>query len=89
MLPSSMRHMPSGLLRSEAIFASSLFGAIPTEAVKPVCCAMRRLISVPMRKASPHNCRLAVTSRNASSSDRPSTNGVNSRKIANTCAEIS
>jgi len=32
-----MRHIPSGLFKSDASFASSLLGAIPTEAVSPVC----------------------------------------------------
>jgi hypothetical protein len=67
-----------GFFRSEAILASSLLGATPTDAVRPVRPTMRRRISPPIDSALPSSCRLAVTSRNASSKDRPSTSGVNS-----------
>jgi len=77
----------TGFSRSEAIFARSLFGATPTEAVNPRRSRMRRLIPAPMCIASPSNFWLAVTSRKASSSDRPSMSGVNSPKISNTWAE--
>ena len=40
-----MRNMPSGLFKSEAILASSLLGAIPTEAVSSVAARIRRRIS--------------------------------------------
>ena len=76
---------PSGLSRSEAILATSLLGATPTEAVSPVSSRMRSL----MRRAISHRrCRgarwLAVTSRKASSSDRPCTSGVTSWKTPKT-----
>ena len=80
---------PSGLCISEASFASSLLCETPTEAVSPVRSRMRFLISRAMSSPLPKRPVLAVTSRKASSSDSPSTRSVNSRKISNTCAEIS
>ena len=78
---------PSGLRRSEAILATSLFGATPTDAVSPARSRMRRLISRAMCSASPRAPVLAVTSRNASSSDRPCTSGVNSWNTAKICSD--
>ena len=54
---------PSGLSRSDAIFATSLFGATPTEALRPVRSRIKCLISRAIEMASPFSARLAVTSR--------------------------
>ena len=67
---------PSGFSSSEAIFATSLFGATPTEAASCVSSRIRCLMPRAMLTASPLSARLAVTSRNASSSESPSTMGV-------------
>ena len=80
---------PSGLARSEAILATSLLGATPTEAVRPVSSRMRALMWRAICTASPSSCWLAVTSRKASSSDRPCTSGVTSWKTPKTCSETS
>ena len=80
---------PSGFSRSEAIFATSLLGATPTEAASCVVARIRCLMPRAMVTASPLSARLAVTSRKASSSDRPSTTGVYSWKTANTWCETS
>ncbi len=62
---------PSGLRRSEAILATSLLGATPTDAVSPVRSRTRRLISRATCSPSPSERMPAVTSRNASSTTRP------------------
>ena len=72
--------------RSEAILATSLFGATPTEAVQLGALADQPLDLARDRARRRRGLVLAVTSRKASSSDRPSTSGVNSRKTAKTCA---
>ncbi len=80
-----MTASPSGLFISEASFASSLLCETPTDAVSPVRTWMRFLISRAIVSALPNRPLLPVTSRNASSSERPSTRSVNSLKISNTC----
>ena len=67
--------------------ATSLLGATPTDAVSSVRSRMSRLISRAMCSASPSAPVLAVTSRKASSSDRPCTSGVNSSNTAKICSE--
>ena len=70
-----MMKSPSGLFCSEAIFASRRLGARPTEQVTPhdvLISARRRSASVRM---SPKRWTVPVTSRNASSTETPSTNG--------------
>ncbi len=62
---------PSGLARSEAILATSLFVATPTEAVSPVISRMRALMRWAIDTESPKSSRLWVTSRNASSRESP------------------
>ena len=57
------------------------------EAVSPVVSATCRLIERAMSTGSPNSAALAVTSRNASSSDRPSTSGVNSLKTEKICRD--
>jgi hypothetical protein len=73
----------------EAIFASSLLNDTPTEAVSPVLSRTRALMRAAIAAGSPCSARLPVTSRYASSSDRPSTSGVNSWNTANTCRDTS
>ena len=76
--------MPSGLQRADAILATNLVGAIPTEQVMPCCSAtrarMRRAITAggPRRRSAPE------TSRKASSRASGSTSGVTVPKIAMT-----
>ncbi len=48
MSPGPISVSPSGLSRSEAIFASSLFGAMPTEQVSAVSSRIARLIARPI-----------------------------------------
>ncbi len=78
---------PSGFFQPDATFARNLFGATPADAVSPVSSRMRAFtrFATVVASSSPHE--FSVTSRYASSSDRPSTSGVTSRKIANTAAE--
>ena len=78
---------PSGFLSSDAIFATSLFGATPTEQVSAVSARTRRLISAAIESAGPKAAMLAVTSRNASSSDRPSMSGVNAENTVKICRD--
>ena len=89
MLEASTTVSPSGLLRSEPILATSLLGATPTEAVSRVSSRIFCLMPRAMLTASPLSARLAVTSRKASSSERPSTTGVYSWKMANTSCDTS
>ena len=56
---------------SEASFASSLLCETPTEAVSPVRWRMRLLISRAISSALPKRPMLPVTSRKASSSEKP------------------
>ena len=70
--------------RAEAIFATNLTGATPTEQVMDCCSRTCRLISSAMALGEP-SLRLAPdTSRNASSSESGSTSGVTARKMAMT-----
>jgi hypothetical protein len=75
------------LRQAEAIFARNLLGATPADAVRPVPSLIAALIffATVIPSGSPH--RFSVTSRYASSSDKPSTRGVTSRKIAKTCCD--
>jgi hypothetical protein len=67
---------PSGFCRSLATFAANFTGATPADAVRSsslrIASLTRRAIASPL----PNRLRLAVTSRNASSTERPSTSGV-------------
>jgi hypothetical protein len=79
---------PSGLQLTEAILATNLQGATPTEQVMPCCCwtwaRMRAAISAgdPSRRSAPE------TSRNASSSASGSTSGVTAPKMDMTSLEV-
>jgi hypothetical protein len=64
-------------------------GLAEIDAGRSVAARIRRRIAPAIAPGSPSRRRQAVTSRNASSSDSPSTRGVKTRKMANTCPEIS
>ena len=72
--------------KSLAIFAANLHGATPADAVRPVVLFTSSLINRAIAAPSPNKDWLAVTSRNASSMEMPSTIGVYFSKTANTCA---
>ena len=80
-LSGSITVSPSGLFMSEASLARNLFGATPTEAVRPVSEAMRCLRRMPISVAGPSSRMLPVTSRKASSRLSGSTSGVTESKI--------
>ncbi len=80
---------PLGLPASDASFARYLLCAIPTEACSPVRFSIFARKFAPIVSILPSSARLADTSRNASSSDKPSTSGVASRNILKTSAETS
>jgi hypothetical protein len=77
---------PSGLFTSLAIFATNLQGATPADARSPVFTKIAALILAAIVGPSPKSDWLAVTSRKASSSDNPSTSGVNVFSTSNTSA---
>ena len=60
---------PSGLARSDAIFAISLQAAMPADDGSPSSPAMRARSARAMSAGAPKRLRDAVTSRKASSSD--------------------
>ena len=64
-----------------------LFEATPTDAVSRSASRMSRLIAAATSGPVPNSFSLAVTSRKASSSESPSTSGVNWRNTSNTCFE--
>ena len=74
--PGGTTTSPSGLRRSEAILATSLVVATPTEAVSPTSSRTRSLIERAMAGPSPNSSNEPVTSRNASSMEMGSTSGV-------------
>ena len=78
---------PSGLRRSDPIFAQSLFVATPTDSTRPSCSRTSRFSALAMLSAPPNRCSVAVTSRNASSSEIGSTSGVRSAKSAMTASD--
>ena len=84
--PSGTTTRPSGLRKSLATFAANFTSAIPTEAVSPRRSRMRALIFAACSTAGRKRAIERVTSRNASSRERPSTSGVNSWKMAKTCS---
>ncbi len=73
------QNCPSGFFQSLAIFAISLFGAIPAEAVSPVSSRIRSRIRAAMTVPGDGSW---LTSRNASSSDRGSISAVKREKIS-------
>ena len=75
--PGGTSTSPSGLPRSVAIFAASFTSATPAEHGEPALRAHRALHRARRWRApAPWSARLAVTSRNASSSESGSTSGV-------------
>ena len=75
---------------SDAILATDLEAATPTEMVKPTLVVTVDFSSRARRTgASPEEATAPVTSRNASSSDSGSTRLVNDLKISMTCRESS
>ena len=79
--PAGTTTSPSGLRRSEAILATSLVPATPTEAVSPTSARTSSLIRRAMAGPSPNSAAEPVTSRNASSIEIGSTCGVKRRRI--------
>ena len=67
---------PSGFSISEAILATNLDGATPADMVKPVFSTTICLIFFAISIADPKRRAQPVTSKNASSMDKGSTNGV-------------
>ena len=86
-VPGGTTTRPSGLRRSEAILATSLFAARPTEAVSEVAARRRSFRARAMASPGPRARRLPVTSRKASSIDRGSTRSVKPRRMAMTSAD--
>jgi len=78
------------LQRADAILATNLMGATPTEQVMPCCSLTCALTSSAIWAGVLPSLRSApATSRNASSSDSGSTSGVIARKMAMTSLETS
>ena len=75
-VPGGTQTRPSGLPRSEAIFAAILQSAIPAETTSPVPARTSRFTAAAMASGAPCSARLAVTSRKASSRESGSTSGV-------------
>ena len=80
---------PFGLHRLEANFAINLVLAIPTEQVIPSWLSTFWRIAVPISRGVPSKRFAPATSRNASSTDIGSTNGVKFRKISITFSDTS
>lgn len=87
-VPGSIRTRPSGLACSEAIFASILEAASPTDPVSPVTARMsaRSLAPVSRADASSHAVPPASRSTNASSRLSGSTSGDKPRSSPITCS---
>ena len=82
--PGGTTTSPSGLRRSEAILATSLVVATPTEAVSPTSSVTARLIAPAIASPSPNRACDPVTSRKASSIEIGWTWSVKRRRIAMT-----
>ena len=82
--PGGTTTSPSGLRRSDAIFATSFVLATPTDAVSCVSSWIASLIRRAAAAPGPHSASVPVRSRNASSMETGSTSGVNRRRIAMT-----
>ena len=74
--PGGTTTSPSGFSRSDAIFATSLVVATPTEIVSWISSRTASLIARAIVGPSPNSSREPVTSRNASSIEIGSTSGV-------------
>ena len=75
--------------RADAILATNLRGATPTEQVMPCCSRTWARMSSAIRAGEPSLRSAPDTSRNASSSDSGSTSGVTARKTAMTSLDTS
>ena len=80
---------PFGFSKSEASLAKNLFGAMPTDAVRPVFSFILSLIASPALLISSPMAVMPVISRNASSMESGSMQGENSLKIAIMFLDIS
>ena len=74
--PGATATSPSGLRRSEAIFATSFVVATPTDAVSPTSERTAALIAPAIATGDPNSASDPATSRNASSIETCSTRGV-------------
>ena len=75
--------------RADAILATNLTGATPTEQVMDCCSSTCARISSAITRGEPSLRTAPDTSRNASSSESGSTSGVIARKIAMTSLDTS
>jgi len=75
------------LQRAEASLATNLVGATPTEQVSASSSLTRARMPAAIAAGRPCSRAVPATSRNASSSERGSTSGVTSRRIAITAAD--
>ncbi len=75
---------PSGFATALATLARNLVRAMPTVMGRPTSLATRARNVRPISTGAPRMRRSPATSRNASSTEMPSTSGVVSWKIANT-----
>ena len=73
--PNGVTKRPSGFASSLPIFARRRFGAMPTEQVRPQAARTSARRRSPSVRASPKRWTVPEMSRNASSTDTPSTNG--------------
>lgn len=89
-VPGGMRTRPSGLASSEAILASILEAASPTEPVRPVTARMSARSFVPASRADAASQAVRPASRSTKASSRlsGSTRGDSSRSSRMTCSLI-
>ena len=80
--PARTSRRPSGFATSLAIFATIFTGAMPTETASSVSRRISARRRSPTSAGGPSRRSLPVRSRNASSSERPSTRGEKRSKIA-------
>ena len=79
--------IPSGFLKSDAIFAKNLLKETPAEAVRPTSLNILSFISRAIKVADPLHLLLLLTSTKASSKDKGSTRLEYSFNIFITCLE--
>ena len=73
--PSGTTQKPSGFLSPDAIFATYLVEAIPTETVRPVFSLTSSLILLAVSMGGPNSRSVPVKSTNASSTEICCTSG--------------
>ena len=81
--PGSITSSPSGFASRLAIFATILLVATPTVTASPTRSRHSRRSRSAIWRGEPRMCPSPLTSRNASSSDSPSTTGEVSRNTLN------